>query len=66
MSLDIKAGVHPDISIEVDNVDVVFERAVKARADIVYPLTEEDWGLRRFFVRDPNGTCRRRKLCYGL
>jgi uncharacterized glyoxalase superfamily protein PhnB len=56
MSLDIKAGVHPDISIEVDDVDVVFERAVKAGADIVYPLTDEDWGLRRFFVRDPNGT----------
>lgn len=56
MSLDIKAGVHPDISIEVDDVDVVFERAVKAGADIVYPLTDEDWGLRRFFVRDPSGT----------
>jgi predicted enzyme related to lactoylglutathione lyase len=56
MSLDIKAGVHPDISIEVDDVDVVFERAVQAGADIVYPLTDEDWGLRRFFVRDPNGT----------
>lgn len=56
MSLDIKAGVHPDISIEVDDVEVVFERAVKAGADIVYPLTDEDWGLRRFFVRDPNGT----------
>ena len=26
-----------------------------AGAEIVYPLTEEDWGLRRFFVRDPNG-----------
>jgi len=21
----------------------------------VYPLTEESWGLRRFFVRDPDG-----------
>ena len=52
----MKAGVHPDISIEFDDVDVVYERAVKAGADIVYPLTDEDWGLRRFFVRDPNGT----------
>jgi catechol 2,3-dioxygenase-like lactoylglutathione lyase family enzyme len=24
-------------------------------SEIVYPLTDEDWGLRRFFVRDPNG-----------
>ena len=30
MSLDIKAGVHPDISIEVDDVDAVFGRAVEA------------------------------------
>lgn len=56
MSLDIKAGVHPDISIEVDDVDAVFGRAVEAGAEIVYPLTDEDWGLRRFFLRDPNGT----------
>ena len=26
-----------------------------AGAEIVYPLTDEEWGLRRFFVRDPNG-----------
>jgi predicted enzyme related to lactoylglutathione lyase len=56
MSLDVKAGIHPDISIEVDDVDAVFGRAVEAGAEIVYPLTDEDWGLRRFFVLDPNGT----------
>ena len=55
MSLDVKAGVHPDVSIEVDDVDAVHGRAVDAGAEIVYPLTDEDWGLRRFFVRDPNG-----------
>jgi catechol 2,3-dioxygenase-like lactoylglutathione lyase family enzyme len=55
MKLDIKAHIHPDISIEVDDVDAVFERAQAARAEIVYPLTDEEWGLRRFFVRDPNG-----------
>ena len=31
MSLDIKAGVHPDISIEVDDVDAVFGRAHRGR-----------------------------------
>nr|BFE59175.1 VOC family protein [Dactylosporangium thailandense] len=56
MNLDIKAGVHPDVSIEVDDVDAVHDRAVAAGAEIVYPLTDEEWGLRRFFVRDPNGT----------
>ena len=55
MKLDIKAHVHPDVSIEVDDVDEVYERANKAGAEIVYPLTVEEWGLRRFFVRDPNG-----------
>jgi catechol 2,3-dioxygenase-like lactoylglutathione lyase family enzyme len=56
MALDIRAHVHADVSIEVDDVDAVHERAVTAGAEIVYPLTDEDWGLRRFFVRDPNGT----------
>ena len=23
--------------------------------ELVYPLTEEPWGVRRFFVKDPNG-----------
>jgi catechol 2,3-dioxygenase-like lactoylglutathione lyase family enzyme len=43
----------PDISIEVDDVDTVFARAVQAGCEITYPLTDEDWGVRRFFVRDP-------------
>jgi uncharacterized glyoxalase superfamily protein PhnB len=55
MKLDIKANLHPDVSIEVDDVDDVYERARRAEAEIVYPITDEEWGLRRFFVRDPNG-----------
>jgi catechol 2,3-dioxygenase-like lactoylglutathione lyase family enzyme len=55
MKLDIKAHIHPDISIEVDDVDAVYERARSAGAEIAYPVTDEEWGLRRFFVRDPNG-----------
>jgi predicted enzyme related to lactoylglutathione lyase len=55
MKLDVKAHVHPDVSIEVDDLDDVHARAVRAGAEIVYPLTDEEWGLRRFFVRDPNG-----------
>jgi catechol 2,3-dioxygenase-like lactoylglutathione lyase family enzyme len=53
--LDIKAHVHPEVSIEVDDIDAVHERARIAGTEIVYPLTDEEWGLRRFFVRDPNG-----------
>ena len=55
MALDVKAHVHPDVSIEVDDVDEVYARAVAAGAEIVYPLIDEEWRLRRFFVRDPNG-----------
>ena len=55
MNLDVRAHVHPDISIEVDDVDVVLASAIEAGAEIVFPLTDEDWGLRRFIVRDPNG-----------
>jgi catechol 2,3-dioxygenase-like lactoylglutathione lyase family enzyme len=55
MKLDIKADIHPDVSIEVDDVDAVHDRARAAGAEIVYPLTDEEWGLRRFFLRDPNG-----------
>jgi predicted enzyme related to lactoylglutathione lyase len=55
MKLDIKAHIHPHVSIEVDDVDAVHERAVVAGAEIVYPLTDEEWGVRRFFARDPNG-----------
>jgi predicted enzyme related to lactoylglutathione lyase len=55
MKLDIKAHIHPDVSIEVDDVDDVYERAQAEGAEIVYPITDEEWGLRRFFVRDPNG-----------
>ena len=28
---------------------------LQAGAEIVYPLTVEPWGVRRFFVRDPDG-----------
>ena len=55
MKLDIRAHVHPDVSIEVDDVEAVYERACAAGAEIVYPISDEEWGLRRFFVRDPNG-----------
>ena len=55
MKLDLHAGLHPDVSIEVDDVDEVHARAVEAGCEIVYPLTDEPWGLRRFFIRDPNG-----------
>jgi catechol 2,3-dioxygenase-like lactoylglutathione lyase family enzyme len=46
----------PGLSIEVDDVDRIYARATAAGYDIVYDLTDEPWGVRRFFVRDPCGT----------
>jgi catechol 2,3-dioxygenase-like lactoylglutathione lyase family enzyme len=45
----------PDLSIEVDNVDEVYQSAQKAGFEIVYPLSLEPWGVYRFYVRDPFG-----------
>ena len=47
--------VVPDVSIEVDDVDGCHAAAVRVGAEIVHPLTDEAWGVRRFFVRDPDG-----------
>ena len=45
-----------DISCEVENVDVAHADALARGLEIVYPLTDEPWGVRRFFVREPSGT----------
>ncbi|WP_327093629.1 VOC family protein [Nocardia vinacea] len=48
--------LQPDMSVEVEDVDAVHAEMVAANADIIYPLRDEQWGVRRFFVRDPSGT----------
>jgi catechol 2,3-dioxygenase-like lactoylglutathione lyase family enzyme len=45
----------PIITIEVDDVDAVHEIAAERGLEILYPLTNEEWGVRRFFLADPNG-----------
>lgn len=45
----------PDISIEVDNVDEAYQRMKDEKFTIEYTITDEPWGVRRFFVRDPFG-----------
>ncbi len=52
---DASAEVQPDASIEVDDVDAVHAEAVRLGYEIVHPLTDEPWGVRRFFVLDPTG-----------
>jgi catechol 2,3-dioxygenase-like lactoylglutathione lyase family enzyme len=45
----------PTLTIEVADVDAVHANAVAAGLQLIYPLTSEPWGVRRFFVADPNG-----------
>ncbi|MFK4111414.1 VOC family protein [Streptomyces sp. NPDC002176] len=55
MDEDRTAPVAPDLSIEVDDADAVYAALLEGGAEIVHPLTDEEWGVRRFFVRDPAG-----------
>ncbi|GAA4082283.1 VOC family protein [Streptomyces shaanxiensis] len=49
------APVVPDLSVEVEDVDAVYAQVVASGAEVVRELRDEEWGVRRFFVRDPNG-----------
>ena len=48
----------PSFGIDLGSPEAV-EAAHKAAGDegreVVYPLTDEPWGIRRFFVKDPGG-----------
>jgi len=46
----------PGISVEVADVNAVHARAVERGLEIAYPLRDEEWGVRRFMLREPSGT----------
>jgi uncharacterized glyoxalase superfamily protein PhnB len=46
----------PGISIGVPDVDAVHTAAVERGFEIAYPLRDEEWGVRRFMLREPSGT----------
>jgi uncharacterized glyoxalase superfamily protein PhnB len=45
----------PGISVGVDDVDAVHATAMERGLEIVYPLRDEEWGVRRFMLREPSG-----------
>jgi catechol 2,3-dioxygenase-like lactoylglutathione lyase family enzyme len=52
-------GPSPSFGIDVGEpaaVDAAHAEAVGRGLRVVYPLTDEPWGVRRFFVEDPGGT----------
>jgi catechol 2,3-dioxygenase-like lactoylglutathione lyase family enzyme len=55
ISRDASADVQPDLSVEVEDVDAVHAAVVASGAQVIHALRDEEWGVRRFFVRDPNG-----------
>jgi catechol 2,3-dioxygenase-like lactoylglutathione lyase family enzyme len=49
----------PSFGVDVGEpaaVDAAHAEAVRRGLRVVYPLTDESWGVRRFFVEDPGGT----------
>jgi len=43
------------ISVRTDDIEGAYEEAQKLGYEIVHPMTTEPWGVRRFFVRAPDG-----------
>jgi catechol 2,3-dioxygenase-like lactoylglutathione lyase family enzyme len=52
---DATASEDSIISVHTDDVEGAYEDARKLGYEIVHPLTTEPWGVRRFFVRAPDG-----------
>jgi predicted enzyme related to lactoylglutathione lyase len=52
---DATAPEQPVLSVQTDDVDAAYDEARRLGYEIVHPLTDEAWGVRRFFVRAPDG-----------
>ncbi|HEY9333928.1 MAG TPA: VOC family protein [Kribbella sp.] len=53
---DATAPADSVLSVAVgDDIEEAYEEAQRRGFEIVYPLTTEPWGIRRFFVRAPDG-----------
>ena len=58
VSRDATAPEDSRVSVEVASVatlEALHAQALAAGYEIVHPLTDEPWGVRRFFVRTPQG-----------
>ncbi|MEJ2887650.1 VOC family protein [Actinomycetospora aeridis] len=58
ISRDATAPEDSRVSVEVEDLaalEAVHAQAVAEGYEIVHPLTDEPWGVRRFFVRTPQG-----------
>lgn len=55
MTVDASAPMNPAVSVFVDDVTEALARVEAAGLEIVHPLTDEPWGVTRFFYRDRAG-----------
>ena len=56
VSRDATSPVDSVLSVHVGgDVEEAYAEAQRRGYEIVHPLTLEPWGVRRFFVRDPDG-----------
>lgn len=53
---DATAPEDSAMTVRVDDVDEAYALAQEAGYEVVHPLVTEEWGVRRFFVRAPDGT----------
>ena len=56
VSADPTAPEPSAMSVAVADVDAAYAEAQRLGYEIVHPLTTEEWGVRRFHVRAPDGT----------
>ncbi|WP_116449738.1 glyoxalase superfamily protein [Blastococcus litoris] len=52
---DATAPEQSACTVAVSDVDAMHAEAQRRGYEIVHPLTQEPWGVRRFMVRDPHG-----------
>jgi predicted enzyme related to lactoylglutathione lyase len=52
---DASAPEDSVISVHTDDVEAAYIEAQALGYEIVHPITTEPWGVRRFFVRAPDG-----------
>ena len=52
---DATAPADSVMTVKVDDVDAAYAEAQRRGYEIVHPITDEHWGVCRFFLRSPDG-----------
>jgi catechol 2,3-dioxygenase-like lactoylglutathione lyase family enzyme len=55
VTADASASEDSVVSVHTDDIEGAYDEAQQLGYEIVHPLTTEPWGVRRFFVRAPDG-----------